>query len=470
MRNVASRLLKHPLFWLFVVFFAVWGTVRRVNLLVANFSPDAVSYELLAKADSAAEALSSVRTIGYPLFLRLLGTVSPDYELAPSAHLVIYFGFVTLFWWSVCRYTESPWLGFAWALPLAHPCNLGFVKYVQPDFLGPAFAVGVVAALILLVRRPSWMAWVALAGLTFCSYQIRPDNLFLLALLPPAGVVLLVCRRTFDPRTLVRFAAGLAAVGFLPLLLFLGVRWGLVGQFGLVPFGGYNLIGVTASFLDEDLVRELPEEHQVLAGAIEKRRKARRNHPYRTDSWTVVWHPQYSPNVWLVAEPLARKILTDAQTTPIDGVDVPPLSGEAVFTINRAFKELSREIIARRPLLYFKWVYDGVAAGCGRVFECGSFGKLLVLLALSFPFLLLRFGSHSAAVAGGGTDRGLQLLGLSLVAGAYFFGRLLLTVLVNEPSPRFVYPAMVFLPCVLSASLFEVWRRILARTPSAAPD
>jgi len=453
--------LKHPLLWLLVPFVAVWATLRRVNFLVANFSPDAVSYELLAKSESLAESLSSVRTLGYPLFLRFLSSVSPDYRAAPTAHLLIYFAVVISFWWAVRRYTGSPWLAFAWALPLAHPCNLEYIKYVQPDFLGPTVAIAAVASLILLVDRPSPLGWTLLAVLTFCSYQMRPDNLFLVALLPLAGVVLLLCRKTFDTSTLLRFGGGLAVATVAPLLLFMTLRWSVVGQFGVVSFGGYNLIGVTASFLDEDLVRELPAEHRELAGEIAETRRARRNRPFRADSWTVQWFRQYSPNVWHVAEPIARKLLTGAGTTRIDGVDVPPLTGEAVFTINRAFKELSREIIMRRPVLYLKWVHDAFAVGRGMVFQCKEFSALVLLLALSIPFVIARAGRRGVCPPAVGADRALSFLGLATVAGAYFIGRLLLTVLVNEPSPRFVLPAMVFLPGVLAAALFEVWRWIV---------
>lgn len=451
---------KHPLFWLLAAFAAVWATLRRVNLLVANFSPDAVSYELLAEAETLREALSSVRTIGYPLFLRALGGISPEYQAAPTAHLAIYFAVLVAFWWSVRRYTDSPWLAFAWTLPLAHPCNLWFIKYVQPDFLGPAVAIAAVASLILLVDRPGPLGWTALTALTFCAYQMRPDNLFLVALLPCAGIVLLLCRRTFAPSALLRFAAGLGVAVVVPLLLFMTLRWSVVGQFGVVPFGGYNLIGVTASFLDRDLVDELPQEHRQLAGRILEAREARKLRPLRADSWTDQWFRQYSPNVWHVAEPIARELLTEAGTTRIDGVDVPPLSGEPVFTINRAFKELSRAIIVRRPLVYSKWVHDGFGAGRAMLFECKEFGALILLLALSVPFVIARAGRRSVADPAS-ADRALRFLGLATVAVAYFAGRLLLTVLVNEPSPRFVLPAMVFLPGVLAASLFEVWRWVL---------
>ncbi|MBT8493979.1 MAG: hypothetical protein KJO07_13075, partial [Deltaproteobacteria bacterium] len=68
---------------------------------------------------------------------------------------------------------------------------------------------------------------------------------------------------------------------------------------------------------------------------------------------------------------------------------------------------------------------------------------------------------HRAALS----DRALQLYGLALVGGAYFLGRLMLTVLVSTPYDRYLLPSMVFLPGIVAASLFELWRRML-RSPS----
>ncbi|MCP4200778.1 MAG: hypothetical protein GY769_02435 [bacterium] len=463
MRNAILSPLRHPLLWLVLLFWTVWRNLIKTGFLVAVPSPDTLSYDLLSRSDSLSELLSSVRTIGYPLFLKLLRSVSPDYQAAPTVHLAIYLAVVVLFWWSVRGYTGSPWRAFAWSLPLAYPCNLAFIKFIQPDFLGPAVAIAVTALLIMLARRPtSPILWILLTVVTFCSYQVRPDNLFLVVLVPLGGVVLLLCRRTFDTKRLLRVGAGLIAVTVVPLLLFMTLRWGLVGQFGVVPFGGYNLVGVAASFLDDELVRDLPPEQQELAAAILRGRRALKYQRYKAAAWTRNWHPQYSPNVWRVAEPIARELLTDAETTRFKGVDVPPVSGDAVFTINRAFKELSRAIILRRPILYCKWVYDGLWTGLAMLPQCMSFVQLMTLLVLSVPALLIRArrvgGNDSASTI----DRVLRLHGISIVVVAYFLGKLLLTVLVSVPYDRYVFPSMAFLPCVLAAALFEAWHWVLS--------
>ncbi len=462
------RLLSHPVVWLLPLFAAIWAALRDNQFLVISPSNDTLSYDLASKSSSLGEALGSLRTLGYPLFLRLLRPFSADYSAAPTAHLLLFFAAVLLFWLALRRYTGSKWLAFAWTLPLAYPCNLAFVRFVQPDFLGPTLAIAALALLVLLAGAPrNPLFWLLVTVAVFSAYQMRPDNLFLVGLVPVWGVLLLLGRRVVDGRRLLQVGAGLALATVLPLVAFISMRGLLVGQFSLVSFGGYNLVGITASFLDDELVARLPEESAALGREILAERQAGGLEPYGPSSWTRRWHQQYSPNVWRVAEPVARRLLTDAPAG-----NVPPLAGEAVFEINRGLTELSREVILRRPLLYGKWIRDGFKAGLGMTFQCMLFGQLAILLVASIPILLLR-----ARRAGGGGDRELEdrmlrLCVLAHIGVSYFLAKLLLIVMVSVPYERHVFPAMALLPCVLAAGLYELWRWILmAPAPTAdAPD
>ncbi len=278
-----------------------------------------------------------------------------------------------------------------------------------------------------------------------------------MVLTPIWGGLLLLGRRISDGRRLLRMVAGLAAATVLPLVAFMALRWTAVGQFGLVSFSGYNLVGITASFLDEELVEELDGDSRLLAAEILEGRRARNYRPFGPEEWTRRFYQQYSPNVWRVAEPIARRELTDAPAG-----QVPPLAGEAVFTINRAFATLSRDIVIRRPLLYVKWVYDSLTDGVGMTFQCPTFSQLMTLLVLSIPVLLIRMPWRDSAPGLELEDRALRMCVLAYVAVSYFLAKLLLIVLVSVPYDRHVLPAMAFLPCVLAAGLFELWRRILA--------
>ena len=58
---------------------------------------------------------------------------------------------------------------------------------------------------------------------------------------------------------------GLCSIAIVPFLLFCFLRWVVVGHFGLVSFGGMNIIGIAGQFLTEDMIPKLPETVQPLA-------------------------------------------------------------------------------------------------------------------------------------------------------------------------------------------------------------
>jgi hypothetical protein len=467
-----AHLLRHPALWLLLLAVAAAAQLEHVKFLDAVESPDAISYELSAQAETAAELLSSVRTAGYPLLLRAVGVDSERYQLLPELHLVVHFLAMLLFWSGAARYTGSRWLAFAAAAPLLYPAHVGYVRFIQPDFLGPALAIASLGLLLRVVARPkSPIACTALALTTFLAYQMRPDYVFLVALLPLLGALLAICRRGADGARLRRLTLGLAAATLIPLLAFLGLRWAAVGELGLVPFGGYNMIGVTASFLDGEVVADLPEEQRPLANAIHRQRRRNQWPVFALDSWTRRFDKIHSRNVWMVAEPIARKAVTAeleaagelrlpaALARQIEeDPNFPHLLGESNLIINRRLGDLARALIAARPLLYLKWVRDGFFNGLGQLHLCTGLGPLILLIAGTMPIAL-----RKARSPGGEADaeRPALLLGLCLIALSFFLVKLTMLAMVNVPDERFLLPAMILLPSAAAACLFELWRWIL---------
>ena len=115
------------------------------------------------------------------------------------------------------------------------------------------------------------------------------------------------------------------------------MRWALVGHFGFVSFGGYNIIGITGQLLDDSLVRELSPESRRLAEEIVR---ARTQYPgsSRPTSFLAM-ERMYNVTVWELAVPTARRLYADD-----------------TVAVNRALNDLSFEVLAHRPMGYVRWL------------------------------------------------------------------------------------------------------------------
>ncbi|MCH9649940.1 MAG: hypothetical protein K0U98_17015 [Deltaproteobacteria bacterium] len=443
---------KRPLPWLAVL--CVWRFVsfHQGQLLVPVKAADTQGYLKLARADSLVEILSAIRTYGYALFLKIPGYFLSSVDWVPTAHLLIYLGAVLLFWKAVAEFTDRPWLAFAGTLPLFFAPILQLVPRLQADSLAATMGCVTSACLLLLARRPrSYLLWAALGGATFLTYQIRPAYLFLLVLVPLMGVVARLCLEPLGGRDLRRWTTALVALCFVPWLAFCTLRWVAVDHFGLVSFGGINMIGLAASFLTPELVEELPEAQRPFAGRILAEREKKKLEPLEASSITEKWYRQYNINVWQIAVQVLRE--------PGDKRD-----GRLVATeFNGVLTKLCKEILRRRPGLYFKWIVDSFAFGVGEAMARPLIVWLGVLLGISAPLSLLRRrrdvgGGVGIAFEGrGDRARWFPVFGLALLSFVYFCGSLALVALVEVPIARYVDAIILLIPSALAVTLFQLW-------------
>ncbi len=445
-----KRLLKSPALWLLAaMIFSVYLRLGDPSLKPDRV-PDTQGYLELAATTSWTDALSSYRTLGYPLFLRLTVGSSADLAPLPLLHLLIYLAAVLALGWAMGRFTGRSWLALAGALPLLASRPLGaLLNRIQSDMLAVSLSLATVALLLAFATAPRNKAFaVALAAALFATYQVRPAYLFLIVLVPLAGPVLRLClERDFRPshlRSLRRWSLGLVALALGPWLLFCSLRWVTVGQFGLVSFGGYNLIGLSASMLDEDLVAELPVAQQPLARAILDKRSADGLKPFHPKALTRKWYSQFNDNVWQRAMPPLEKRLGSRD-------DNAP-------AINAELTALSKSILLRRPGLYRKWILDGFVFGASGSFDDAWNVYLGLALLLSLPILLLPKTVEEKPVWP-------ALLGIGFVAALFLAGSLGLIVLVEVPFRRYLSTIAVLVPSVLAMILFEVIRISRLRIP-----
>jgi hypothetical protein len=228
-----------------------------------------------------------------------------------------------------------------------------------------------------------------------------------------------------------------------PFLGWCGLRWAMVEHFGLVSFGGFNVIGITGQLLEQDTVERLSEAAQPLASEILERRN-------RIDDWKFkysysVFEENYNPMVWKIAVPATQKLYGDN-------------SRKTNFELTR----LSREVIRHRPVGYLIWL--GLAAKHAIVQS--------IDLSIHNPMVVVALGAMILGHALGWWNRGrwnaleplhprrthsLAYQTIVWLALGHAFCSLMLVILVEAPIARYCAPASLFMPsliCMLGADLW----------------
>ena len=259
------RILKLPFapFVLIVVQFAILYSYWQVWNIAPLFVPDTVGYVLFADQNYL-EALSSIRTIGYPIFLATLKALTGGYDSLATVQFIFYALSVLTFWFVLVRSGAERWLAFALSIPLIYnPIVQLHGHILTSDTLGLAFALFVVSAIIAACHfSKNNLIWILVAISLFASYQIRPSNLYLIVFVILFGLILWVMKRFFQKSqeawkpAFKPFFLRLLIVSLLPFLLFSALRGVTVGHFGLVSYGGLNVIGIIAPMIDKSLISE----------------------------------------------------------------------------------------------------------------------------------------------------------------------------------------------------------------------
>lgn len=451
--------LRSPRVWLLSQAAAV--------LLLAAASPDfetatnldSRSYQSTLSPTSLEDTLQYTRTVGYPLFLRAILKLTGSYDLVAYGQLLLYllavigFGIAAEMAWS------SGWVGLAAATPLFYARVIrDHGASVMPDTLAAASAVATLASLLWLLARPgSRAAWAAAGCSLLLAYQARPAYLFLLALVPVLGLLLTLRRRGLVAwkSALRQPFLGLVLVAWLPFLLWSGLRWAVAGHFGLVSFGGINLIGITGSMLSPAVVRELPQRDRPLARAFlaGRREQGLKGHGrYHFDRWVG----EYNINVWTVAFKATEKLYRRPDQT----------MRQFWVDSNRRFTRLSFAVLRVRPGLYRRWLSDAAKTAFIRIGGERLFRWALTGLALSSVLRLLWMAGarwRRPGSAGATEPRRCASLDLALVAGSYLAASLLLIIAVEPPVNRYIFAAALFVPSALLAAAVELWLPAPAR-------
>ena len=453
------RWIRHPSFWLVVQGVVLTIFLVATSQLYPHATPDTRSYQRFPLGSLHA-AFEHSRTCGYPIFLRVSGSLANHSVAVPSCQLAIHFGAVCVFYLGVCRLLDSRWLAFAAASPLLYSnIVFGYVNNLIADSLGSSLSVATVGILLWVVsgNRSIWL-WLALSVACFATYQVRPAYLFLVFLLPILGSGLYWMRTREVPRggTEIRWLGlKLFGCGLLPLLAYCAVRWWVMGHFALVSFGGNNFVGTVGVFLTPAMVSELPPDLQPLAEtALETRKQAVARHPEYSAEPTLQYmeiENCFDFNTWTVFVPSAQRVYGDDQPR-----------------VNAELRRLAVAIIVSRPGYYVAWLGKAAWRGiCVMLLDLAQnpiyLGGLVGLLMLHGWVVIHTMGVLPEDRLELGVEPGsthFPFNAFLLVALLFAGMKLLLIIITTPPLGRFVDAGAVFVPVLLGIGLFDRWSRL----------
>jgi len=430
-----KRILSQPFFYLAaqgVVLIAAWCAAGRLDPVR---QPDTATYEEFDW--SRAEAVwSSIRTPAYPLFLELADRLAPNHQAVPLLQLgaLVLAAWACYFGLRACGYRG--WIALACASTFYYRDDLArWVPDVLADSLAASLALAATACFLALSARESgWLRWCVLALLTLVICLMRPAYLFLAVLWPALSLFLdtFVWRRDQSSRQRLGKAILLLLLMVAPLVGVCAMRWALVGHFGFVSFGGYNIIGITGQLLDESLVEQLPADSRPLAEEILRLRGQHAG--YEPPTNFLAMERMYNVTVWELAVPAARHLH----------------AGDPV-AVNRALSDLSYEVLTRRPLGYVRWLcWNGMHA-------VSESAKLLatnvaVLLTITWFCLVHAWRLYRGLVAPRRADlvRFREAQVLFWTAAIYWIANCSLVVLVEPTQFRYMVAGNLLLPAALA--------------------
>ncbi|HEX4954570.1 MAG TPA: hypothetical protein VF017_14355 [Thermoanaerobaculia bacterium] len=428
---------------------------------------DSALFQLLSRQPVGLAHLAAIRTPGYPLLLKGTRAVCADLSCLPEVQLLLH-GLACL---ALCAGLLAVGLSPAAALAASvlvttAPLAGTFIPWVMSDLPGASLGVLAVAALLACLARPCGWTWSALALALALTWLTRPAYLFLVPLLPLAGLWHALVRDGLPAwrRTLRRTLLPLGLASCLPLLLWCTLRFALLGSFAPVSFTGFNLIGLTASWLTEPVVARLPPEPRELAGIILAERQTRGMAPVDATTPYAQWRAQFDTNVWGLSAEAARELGRRELAKRHQPRRVTLLRE---VEADHRLTGLSLALIRDQPGLYARWLRSGwhLALGRLRSAHLGSWPTRLLLLGalalIARDLLARRRGAASAPL---GERRPLlpwPSLGFLALALAYCFVSLALTLALEPPQIRYLDAASILLPGALLAAAIEVWLHLL---------
>lgn len=334
-----------------------WATGRLSPHHVAD-TPSYLQYPL----DSLSDAMASIRTPGYPIFVGLIQQCL-GLDAVPAVQWLI--ACVAAWWFGteMGRWSASPIAVWGSAFSILFGCTfLDHQSTLATDAVAASIGVCVVASLLRWIRRGrSFWDGAAIVALCCTAIMIRPAYLAIIVWVGLMGTLLTWQRNPPDAPEQ-RGAIGLrrrlmsstwvagACVGM--VLVWMTLRWVVVDDFGMLPFGHQNLAGLTLQLVSDDELLELAgnpsvgdddELTKTLVGEILNQRSQAIASGFDLRPGpglpTLVMENQWNDLIYQAVVPASLALWPD---DPIER--------------HRVVGRLNRSIIQQYPLRYARWL------------------------------------------------------------------------------------------------------------------
>jgi len=389
------------------------------------------------------DVVTSIRTPGYPLFLRGVELLSTSPRAVPVAQFTLFAAAVAIFYEALRGVTGGVWLPWLAAAALMSTNMLaGYVNTVATETVSAAVSVACGALLLFWVRSPRWPLLLALTAASAAGWLIRPNGVFLVVWIPFLGARIVAWRARYGAAGGVRIGPGMAFARLslavlAPLAVWVVMRWACCGHFGVACFDGYNKIGLVGQFVTPETTQTLsPDERRVVEAALLNReRRLREGGPFINEPalhyLRVEFH--HDDTIWTEFVPPTRQIV-----------------GDSTLAINAFLSDLARRIIARQPDDYLIWLAKATRQAVRKLFSDTLQHPVSLGLLLGSVFLFLATPLPGRPQEDGVDSTSVVRL-MATLAVSYAVFNLACTIPFVPPRERMTDAAALWGPALLAA-------------------
>jgi len=231
-----------------------------------------------------------------------------------------------------------------------------------------------------------------------------------------------------------------------PFLSWAALRLAIVGDFGLVSYGGYALSGMAVELMGPTTVASLAPDLAPLATEILTRKQAANLPPAFGEGLSVSmgqYDENYSPNIFQIAVPAAESVY-----------------GNDNVALNPGLTRLSREVIATEKADYLLWAGMTWPRAVAKLLYRSPVLWLLVPMGLAAGLVAWRRRPDGPPAA---VRTGIQAMAL-IAAGFFVAHECLLIAAGAYGDSRYIIAAGVFVPPAIAMFVAAQLRE--ARTSS----
>ncbi|MEM6474481.1 MAG: hypothetical protein AAF802_33420, partial [Planctomycetota bacterium] len=259
LRQRVERVGRISLVRFIVLLLVALACAKLLGRLTVHYVNDSASY-LDYPFDSLSDALVSIRTPGYPLFLKCVEWTC-GIAFLPLVQIIIHATAAWLLGNELFKRTDRVFVAGAASLAVVLGCTFtDHVHTVSTDVIGLSAAVFCLTYLLRSSRIGGVSNLICTALFATIAIFLRPAYLFLIPWVLIVGWLIVgIDNPTSELRR--RFSCVLVSVSVaLIVVTWMFVRSFVVIDFAVLPFGHQNLSGITVQLVSPDEMRRLFED------------------------------------------------------------------------------------------------------------------------------------------------------------------------------------------------------------------